>query len=256
MHGKFILRLTVFGFITIFPGGAQEPLLETSRPAIEQIVHQYILQHPEVLMESVRLYQERERAAQKERSKEAISARLKDVQQDPSSPVAGPADGVTVVEFFDYHCGYCKRAEPTVMKLLAEHPDVRFIFKEFPILGPESSLAAKAGLAAAKQGAYLKFHQALMALSGSITMNAIEELAGKQGLDVSKLKGDMESPEVQSILTRNRELGIKLGVNATPTFVVGSELIAGAIDTATFERLIAQPKASSAPRAGINSRKE
>jgi protein-disulfide isomerase len=142
------------------------------------------------------------------------------------------------------------------MKLLAEHPDVRFIFKEFPILGPESSLAAKAGLAAARQGAYLKFHQALMALSGSITMNAIEELAGKQGLDVSKLKGDMESPEVQSILTRNRELGIKLGVNATPTFVVGSELISGAIDTATFERLVAQPKPSNSPRAGINSRKE
>src|SRR5258708_19985513 len=100
MHEKFILRLTVFGFITILPGAAQEPLLETSRPAIEQIVHQYILQHPEVLMESVRLYQERERAAQKERSKEAISARLKNVQQDPSSPVAAPAAQVPVVEFF------------------------------------------------------------------------------------------------------------------------------------------------------------
>src|SRR5260370_3873503 len=108
MHEKLILRLTVFGFITILPGAAQKPQLETSRPAVEQIVHQYILQHPEVLMESVRLYQERERAAQKERSKEAISARLKDVQQDPSSPVAGPAGGGTVVELFHYPCGSCK----------------------------------------------------------------------------------------------------------------------------------------------------
>src|SRR5260370_39818904 len=125
MHEKLILRLTVFGFITILPGAAQKPQLETSRPAVEQIVHQYILQHPEVLMESVRLYQERERAGQKERSKEAIAARLKDVQPDPSSPVAGPAGGATVVEFFDYQCGYFKRAEPTIMKLLADHPDVR-----------------------------------------------------------------------------------------------------------------------------------
>ena len=113
------------------------------------------------------------------------------------------------------------------MKLLAEHPDVRFVFKEFPILGPESSLAAKAGLAAAKQGAYLKFHQALRALSGSITMNAIEELAGKQGLDASKLKRDMESPEVQSILARNRELGASMGVTVTPTFVVGGADLEG-----------------------------
>jgi protein-disulfide isomerase len=256
MHEKVILRLAVFAFITILPGGAQEPLLEASRPGIEQIVRQYILQHPEVLMESVRLYQERERTAQKERSKEAVSARLGDLQHDPSSPAAGPADGVTVVEFFDYRCAYCKRAETTVLKLLAEHPDVRVIFKEFPFLGPESSLAAKASLAAAGQGAYLKFHQALMALSGPITMNAIEELAGKLGLNVAKLKVAMESPEVQLILARNRELGIKLGVNGTPAFVVGTEVISGAIDSATIERLVAQAKAASAPRAGINSREQ
>jgi protein-disulfide isomerase len=242
MHEKFILRLTVFGFITILPGAAQEPLLETSRPAIEQIVHQYILQHPEVLMESVRLYQDRERTAQNERSREAVLAKLTDLQKDPSSPVAGAAGGVTLVEFFDYRCGYCKRAASTVLKLLADHPEVRLVFKEFPILGPESSLAAKAGLAANKQGGYLKFHQALMALSGPITMSAIEELAGKQGLDIAKLKAGMESPEVQSILSRNRELAHEVGVNSTPSFVIGSELVSGAIDAAAFDRLIAQAR--------------
>jgi len=256
MHEKFILRLTLFGFITILPGAAQEPLLETSRPAIVQIVHQYILQHPEVLMESLRLYQERERTALKERSREAVSAKLSDLQQDPSSPVAGTAGGVTVVEFFDYRCGFCKKAEGAILKLLADHPEIQFVFKEFPILGPESAVAAKAGLAAHKQCGYLKFHRALMTLPGPITMDAIEELAGKQGLNVAKLKTDMESPEVQSILGRNRELGRDLGVSSTPSFVIGSELVSGAMDAAAFERLIAKAQTNSARHEGLNTGKE
>jgi protein-disulfide isomerase len=250
-HKTLVVQLTVFSVLATWPAAAQQAVEAPARPAIEQIVREYILQHPEVLMESVRLYQERERTAQKERSKEAVSARLTDLQQDPSSPVAGTAGGVTVVEFFDYRCGYCKRAEGAVMKLLADHPDVRFVFKEFPILGPESLVAAKAGLAAHKQGGYLKFHQALMTLPGLITMSAIEELAGKQGLDVSKLKTDMESPEVQSILSRNRVLGHEVGVKSTPSFVIGSELVPGAMDAAAFKRLIAQ--AQPKPR-GVTQR--
>src|SRR6266851_1623136 len=122
MKEMLVLQLGVFSLLATLPAAAQEVAAEQpSRPAIEQIVREYILQHPEVLMESVRLYQERERTAQKERSKEAVSARLSDLQQDPSSPVAGTASEVTVVEFFDYRCGYCKGAEGAVMKLLADH---------------------------------------------------------------------------------------------------------------------------------------
>jgi len=252
------LQVAVFSFLATLPAAAQQAAVgEPARPAIEQIVREYILQHPEVLIESVRLYKEREQTAQKEQSKEAVSASLTDLQQDPSSPETGMAGGVTVVEFFDYRCGYCKKAEGAIEKLLTDHPDIHFVFKEFPFLGPESSLAAKAGLAAHKQGGYLKFHQALMALTRPITMDAIAELAGKQGLDVSKLKTDMESPEVQAILARNHELGHKVGVISTPSFVIGSELVRGAIDAATFERLIAQAKPSGAPHAGlINENKE
>jgi protein-disulfide isomerase len=200
------------------PVSIQAPLSEGSRQAVEQIIQQYILQHPEVLRESNRLYEERERAEQIKRTKAAVLAKLNDLQQDPSSPVVGKPGGLTIVEFFDYHCGYCKRTESAIRKLLADHPDVQFVFKEFPILGPESSLAAKAGLAAAKQGGYLKFHQALMDLSGPITIAALEELASKQGLDANKLKTDIESAEVQSILTRNYTLARDLGVRSTPNF--------------------------------------
>jgi protein-disulfide isomerase len=194
---------------------------------------------------------EREQTAQTAQFKEAVSASLAELQKDPSSPVAGTAGGVTVVEFFDYHCGYCKKAEGTIVNLLADHPEIHFVFKEFPILGPQSSMAAKAGLAAHKQGGYLKFHQALMTLTGPITMDAIAELPGKQGLDVSKLKTDMDSPEVQSTLARNHELGHRVGVKSTPNFVIGSEVVSGAIDAVTFERLIAQAKPSSASQAQL-----
>jgi protein-disulfide isomerase len=251
-YKALILQVAVFSFLATLPAAAQAAVEEPTRPAIEQIVREYILQHPEVLIESFRLYKEREQTAQKAQSKEAVLANLTDLQQDPSSPETGMAGGVTVVEFFDYRCGYCKKAEGTIEKLLTDHPDIRFVFKEFPILGPESSLAAKAGLAAHKQGGYLKFHQALMTLPGPITMAAIEELAGKQGLNVSKLKTDMESPEVQAILARNHDLGHKVGVKSTPSFVIGSELVLGPIEAAAFERLIEQAKPSSPPHAGLN----
>jgi protein-disulfide isomerase len=247
-----VLQVAMTFVVATVPAAAQQATEQPARPALEQIVREYILQHPEVLIESFRLYKEREQTAQKEHSKDAISANLGDLQRDPSSPEAGAAGGVTVVEFFDYRCRFCKGAEGTIEKLRADHPDLHFVFKEFPILGPESSLAAKAGLAAHKQGGYLKFHQALMALKGPITMDAIAELAGKLGLDVSKLKAYMESPEVQAILARNSELAHKVGVKSTPTFVIGSELVSGAIDAATFERLIAQAKPSGAPHAGLN----
>jgi protein-disulfide isomerase len=238
------------------PLSIQAPLSEASRQAFEQIIHQYILQHPEVLRESARLGEERERAAQQERTKAAVLARLKDIQQDPSSPVVGKDGGVTVVEFFDYHCGYCKRTESAVRKVLADHPEVHFVFKEFPILGAESSLAAKAGLAAAKQGGYLKFHQALMDFSGPITMAALEELAGKQGLDANQLKTDIESAEVQSILKRNQDLARDLGVRSTPTFVIGSELVLGTIDDAEFEKFIAQAQSRANPQAALKIPKQ
>lgn len=225
---------------------------EPARAAIEKIIREYILQHPEVLMESVQQYQSRLLSAQKERGKEAVIAKRTELEQDPSSPVAGARGGVTVIEFFDYRCGFCKKAESTMAQLITDHPDVQFVFKEFPILGPDSLVAAKAGLASHKQGSYLKFHKALMALPGPVTMEAIEQLTKNLGLDIEKLKTDMESREVQATIDQNRQLAQQVGVTATPTFVVDSELIQGAMDTPALERLIAQAKVQGAKQARVD----
>ncbi len=238
------LPMAIVSVLVCVPLRAQDTVSQPDKAAVEKIVREYILQHPEVIAQAANLYQAHEKAAQKERVKEAIETKVADLQNDPSSPVTGAVDGVTIVEFFDYHCTFCRRAEPTIEKLIATHPGVRFVFKEYPILGPESVMAAKASLAANKQGDYLKFHQALLAKPGSIGMDTIEKLAAEQHLDLAKLKADMDSPDIKSSLERNEELGRRLGVNATPSFVIGSELVPGVTDAAEFEKLIAQAKSA------------
>ena len=160
---------------------------------------------------------------------------------DAASPVAGtPTPRSTIVQFFDYKCGYCRRVSPTLSTLLEKHKNVRMIYKELPILGPESHMASRAALAAEKQGAYLAFHRELMSLNGPITPEAIEGTGRKLGLDVARLKADMSSKEVEAALMQNQRLANAIGVQSTPSFVIGGELISGAMDLTGFEELISR----------------
>jgi protein-disulfide isomerase len=219
-----------------------------NKSEIEQIVKDYIMKHPEVVLDSVRAYQERERAAQQQKAKDAIVTRQSELLRDPASPSTKPiadqpANEVTIVEFFDYRCGFCKKVNPTLLKFVADHPNVRLVFKEFPILGPESVVASKAALAAERQGKYLQFHQTMMASSAPVTTATVEQTGKDIGLDVNRMKADMESPEVAAVIAKNTELATALNVTATPTFVVGSEVYSGALDAAGFQNLIAKSQA-------------
>ncbi len=214
--------------------------------ALDTQVRQYILDHPEVLIESLKNFQAKQKLAEEERARQAVVAEQKNLVDDPSSPVAGHAGGltgVTIVEFFDYRCGYCKQVDATVLGLLQSNPNVRVVYKELPILGPDSMLAARASLAANKQAANLEFHKKLIATTEPITETVVERIATELKLDVAKLNADMRAPEIDEILMRNRELSEKLNVRATPTFVIGSEIVAGAVDAEGFQRLIAKDKA-------------
>ena len=218
---------------------AQDKAAALSKAEIEQIVRQYILDHPEVIIESVQTFQERERLSAQQRARQAITAKRRELFEDPASPVAGDARApVPLVQFVDYNCGYCKKVAPTVTKLLEQNPKLRIVFKEFPILGPESQLASRAALAAHKQGSYVKFHRALMEQKSRTTQNVLDDVAGKLGLDVARLKADMDSPAIQEVLTGNQQLAAAIGVQATPSFVIGSELVPGAVDLPAFQALI------------------
>src|SRR5207249_8659962 len=175
-----------------------------------------------------------------------------ELSDDPAAPFAGePGSTVTMVEFFDYRCGYCKQVSPTIAKLLSGSPSLRVVFKDFPILGPDSTLAAKAALAAQRQGAYLKFHLALMTSSEPITPGAVERLASKLDLDVPKLKADMELPEIQAILDKNMKLAEAIGVSSTPTFVIGSELVAGGMTEESFRNLLKPKEPKASPKTTV-----
>lgn len=217
-----------------------EPTPNLTPAQIEDIVKQYLLKNGDVILEGVSLHHKREREIRAEKSRQAIGQREKDLFEDPTAPVVGPAsgEGPTIVAFLDYRCGYCKRVAPTVKAMLEKNPDARLVMKELPILGPESVLAAKAALAAHKQGAYSKFHAALIGSSEPVSAELIQKTAESLGLDAAKLQKDMDSPETETALQRNRELAEALGVNSTPTFVVGKELVAGAMTADVFQDLL------------------
>ena len=211
--------------------------------SMDATIHDYILAHPEVMLESIRTFELHRRAAEQQQAQAKVRENLPALQADsPASSRVGTAQAVTIVEFFDYRCGFCKKVQPTVAEL-AQRANVRIIYKDLPILGPDSVLAAKAALAAEEQGGYQKLHDLLIASAAPLTDASIAELASRAGLDTVRLKKDMDSPEVNAAIARNMALAEKLSVQATPTFVVGEQMVSGALTPEAFENLIktAQP---------------
>lgn len=217
----------------------QSPLSDAERTAIEDVVRDYILEHPEIIMEAVQRLQERQQAAEAERQSRELATRGAELFNDPADPVGGNPDGdVTVVEFFDYQCGYCKQVHPALNRLIADDDRVRVVYKEFPILGPASLTAAKAALASRAQGKYVAFHDALMAHRGPLDTDRILAIAEDVGLDTQKLKTDMDAPEVAEIITANLRLAEALNIRGTPAFVVGDQLVPGAIGLDALKELV------------------
>jgi protein-disulfide isomerase len=160
---------------------------------------------------------------------------------DPNSPVSGNLNGdVTVVEFFDYRCGYCKRVAPAVTQLQQDDPNVRVVYKDFPILGEASEVAARAALASKVQGKHVAFHESLLASQNELTQETIFMIAAEVGLDIERLKSYMEAPLIQATIERNRMLARELGINGTPGFIVGNELVPGALDLKDLKNLVRQ----------------
>ncbi|MDF0644444.1 MAG: DsbA family protein [Nitrospira sp.] len=207
----------------------------------DQVIERYIRAHPEVIEQSLQALETKREAEERGRQKIAIGKRQKDLLNDPSSPVSGNLNGdVTLVEFFDYRCGFCKRAASAVTELQKEDLRVRVVYKDFPILGEPSELAAKAALSAHMQGKHQVFHEALLASKAEMTKDTLLAIAGDVGLDQKRLEADMANPEWQTVIDRNRALARDLGISGTPGFIVGTELVPGALDVNGLKELIAR----------------
>lgn len=192
------------------------------KTAIQKIVHEYVVAHPEVLVEASQVLQQRQQQQMMQQANVAIKANRQQLFAG-NSPVAGsPTAKVNMVEFFDYQCVHCREVAPMVKKIMDTNKTVRVIFKELPILGQDSVTASKAALAANLQGKYLALHDAMFKSQKSLSEEQILSLAKSVGLDVDKLKQDMNSTAVQAELQANMDLAQKIGVMGTPAFIIAT----------------------------------
>jgi protein-disulfide isomerase len=225
-------------------------ILDAGKPASPDFAVQareYLLANPEILVEALRQFEERQQVTEANELQTVIAERRDEIFADPGSPVAGNRNGdVTLVEFFDYNCPYCRKAAPQIQQAIKDDPDLKLVFKEWPILGPGSEFAAKAALASQRHGKYDVFHKGLMAFPGRVSEASTMTVAEQVGLDLERLKRDMEDPAIMAMIERNRALANDLRINGTPSFVVGDQIIRGLVDLATLQRSVAdarkQPK--------------
>jgi protein-disulfide isomerase len=218
---------------------ASKGLSDSERAAVEGIVKDYIAKHPEDIIQAIQEMQKREQTGAEEKTKTALISAKDQIFNDPNTPVGGNTMGaVSVVEFFDYQCGYCKMSEEAVEKLLKDEKDVRFVYKDFPILGPVSTIAAKASLASVRQGKYVKFHDALMNKKDHLNEEMVYQVAKEVGIDVVKLKKDMSDEAITKIIQANVALGADIGVRGTPMFIIGDKVYPGALQYEQLKKAV------------------
>lgn len=208
-------------------------------------VRHYLVNNPEVIVEAMQRFEARRIAAEQGEMRSVIAEWEAELLRDPASPVGGnPKGDVTLVEFSDYNCPYCRRVAPLLAEAEASDPKLRIVYKEIPILGSNSQYAAKAALAAHRQDRYVAFHRALMDAKGIAAEGLVLAIAAKIGLDVARLKSDIEDPSIQAAIDRNLALARTLRITGTPSFVVGGEIARGAIDLERMRALIVQARAA------------
>lgn len=265
-HGAFIVALVVAAAVALaimFPIGSEPPTqliteshgTETAsgnapftalqKNDIRNTVREYLLSNPEVIVEAIEALQAQQQHSRQQQNHGAIAANMDQLVNSRRDPFIGNPDAtVTVVEFFDYQCPYCKQMARDLAKIAAEDPDVKIIFKEFPVFGRESTLATRAALASAKQGKYAEFHLAIMGLRGAPSKNAIFRIANRLGMDLERLRQDMRSPSIETQIQTNLQLARQVGVRGTPAFIVGDQLVPGAMSPNQMRQLIAEKRGS------------
>ena len=223
-------------------GHAADSFTPAQREEIIHILREALVKDPSILRDAIETLQISEKQQEEEAARAALTAN-KGALVSPADPVAGnQAGNVTIVEFFDIRCPYCKRLEGPMASLLKQDPQIRLVYKDLPVLGPASVLGSQALLAAQRQGGYEKLRDALMRTSAPITKDTIRAEAQLLGLDWTRLSQDMDSPEIDARIKANLRLASSLGIQGTPAMVIGDTLIPGAVDLAELQRAVASAR--------------
>ncbi len=210
---------------------------------VEQIIRDYLMKNPEVLRDVMQELERKMAAEENSRRAEALKENAKLIYDSPRGVVVGnPKGDVTVVEFFDYNCGYCKRALDDMMKMVSADPKVKFVLKEFPVLGQSSLDAAKVGIAVRMQDKdgkkYLEFHRALLTGRGEVNRDRAMAAAKAAGADMAKLETDLKSDEIEATLQESAVIADALGISGTPSYVMPNEVVPGAVGVAELTKRV------------------
>lgn len=214
---------------------------EAQRAEIGDIIKDYLIKNPDVLLEVSKELEKRQQQAEDQKRDGALAANAAEIFHRKGDLVAGnPAGDITMVEFFDYNCAWCKKGLPEVLSLIEEDKMLRLVMKEFPIFGEDSEYAARAALASQAQGKYWQFHLALLGHEGKLNKADVDAIAAAQGLDMAKLKADMDTPEIVGTIERNQKLGQELAINGTPAFIIDRKIIPGYLPKSGLAESIAE----------------
>jgi len=229
------------GYGVALLGGNQEQ-------RVTDLIEQHIAANPEIVLRAIQELRRREAEAKQDLARSNLAAFRAELTRDPRAPVGGNPEGdVTVVEFFDYNCPYCRAVKPALRELLAGDAGLRFVYKEFPILGESSQTAARAALAATRQGraTYERFHDALLGVQGQLANDDVFRIAERIGLDMARLRTDMEDPGIEAAIQANLDLASRLKITGTPAFVIGEAIIPGAVSLEELREAVSQARTKS-----------
>ncbi|MFN8726882.1 MAG: DsbA family protein [Rhodospirillales bacterium] len=244
---KFLAKALALVLLAAMPSGlaqAQEAFTPAQRDALRAIIVETLRSQPELVLEALQALERRQEEEQRATAKRMLVEKRRDLFEDAGDPSVGNPQARTVlVEFFDYRCPYCKQMDQPLKALLSADPDLRIVRKDLPVLGPASVVAARAARASRAPNKYAPVHAALMGFRGSLDEAAVFRIAGEVGLDVARLRRDMEAPEIAQRLQKNASLAQALQINGTPAFAIGDTLVPGAVDLATMRSLIAEARA-------------
>ena len=214
---------------------ADSPMTVSQNLAIQKIVHDYLMAHPDVVMQALQEAQKQVVAQQAATAKTALQQYSNEIYNDPESPILGnPKAHVTIVEYYDYQCPYCKETASAVDELVRQNPNVRVVMKEFPVLPPPSDYAARVALVAARYGKFSAFHDAIYAMNGRLDETQIMAAASQVGLNPAIVKQQVNDPTFTAEINQNLAEAQKLSIDGTPTFILNGAIVPGAI---TFKKL-------------------
>ncbi len=249
---RFVLGVAVLGMAIVastgFPAVAADlaELSDADRAAFRDEVRAYLLENPEVIMEAIEVLKERDAATEAQNDLVLVKDNATALFDSETDWVGGNPDGdITLVEFMDYRCGYCKKAYREIEDLVKSDGNIRFVLKEYPILGPDSDLASRFAIAVRQIGgndAYYAAHDALMAMRADVAQPALDKIAAKLGLDPAAINAQMQSPDVTAVIAANRALGDAMQINGTPTFIVQGTMLRGYVPPEGMRQIIADER--------------